>query len=325
MENFSYSRPATLREASAQLGTVPGKIVVMAGGTDLFGGEMKDNLLAPERVVHIKHLEELQGIRSGNGSLRIGASTLLADIVDSPLVQNQTPLLAMAAGHIGTVQIRNMATIGGNLCQRPRCWYYRNNFPCFKHGGDTCFSVAGENDFHAILEGGPSYIVHPSDSAPALVALGASVRILSATGAERTVPLDEFFVTPRENVRRENVLLPDEILTEVQVPNAPAESRAVYVKEMVREVWDFALCSVAAMVTLTGGVVQDARIVLGGVAPVPYRAAQAEAALRGKSLDEATAAAAGAAAVDGARPMSKNAYKVPLTRAVVKRALLSLA
>ena len=325
MENFNYSRPATLREASAQLGTEPGRIVVMAGGTDLFGGEMKDNLLAPEHVVHIKHLKELQGIRPGNGSLRVGASTLLADIVDSPIVQKQTPLLAMAAGHIGTVQIRNMATIGGNLCQRPRCWYYRNNFPCFKHGGDTCFSVAGENDFHAILEGGPSYIVHPSDSAPALVALGASVRIMSATGAERTVPLDEFFVTPRENVRRENVLLPDEILTEVQVPDAPAESRAVYVKEMVRETWDFALCSVAAMVTLRGGVVQDARIVLGGVAPVPYRAAQAEAALQGKSLDEATAAAAGAAAVDGARPMSKNAYKVPLTQAVVKRALLSLA
>jgi xanthine dehydrogenase YagS FAD-binding subunit len=325
MENFSYSRPTTLKEAAAQLSKQPGKILVMAGGTDLFAGEMKDNLLAPERVVHIKHLKELQGIRQGNGSLRIGASTLLADIVENPIIQKQTPLLALAASRIGTLQIRNMGTLGGNLCQRPRCWYYRNNFPCLKHGGNQCFSVNGENDFNAILEGGPSYIVHPSDSAPALVALGASVRIVNAAGGERTLPLNKFFVTPRENVRRENVLLPDEILAEVTVPNAPAGSKAVYVKEMVRETWDFALCSVAAMVTLKDGVVQDARIVLGGVAPVPYRAAKAEAALKGKALDEATATAAGIAAVEGARPLSNNAYKVPLTQAVLKRALLSLA
>ncbi|MEQ1573066.1 MAG: xanthine dehydrogenase family protein subunit M [Vicinamibacterales bacterium] len=324
MENFSYSRPATLKEATAQLGKEHGKIAIMAGGTDIYGGEMKDNLLAPERLVHIKHLKELQGIRQGTGSLRIGASTLLSDIVESPVVQKQAPLLAMAAGKIGTLQIRNMGTLGGNLCQRPRCWYYRNNYPCYKHGGNACFSAIGENDQHAILLGGPSFIVHPSDSAPALVALGASARIVSGTG-ERTVPLDKFFVTPRENVRRENVLLPNEILAEIDVPNAPAGSKAIYVKEMVREVWDFALCSVAAMVTLKDGVVQDARIVLGGVAPVPYRAVKAEAALKGKTLDEASATAAGLAAVDGARPLSKNAYKIPLTQAVVKRALLSLA
>ncbi len=324
MDNFSYSRPATLKEATAQLGKEHGKIAIMAGGTDIYGGEMKDNLLAPERLVHIKHLKELQGIRQGTGSLRIGASTLLSDIVESPVVQKQTPLLAMAAGKIGTLQIRNMGTLGGNLCQRPRCWYYRNNYPCYKHGGNACFSAIGENEQHAILLGGPSFIVHPSDSAPALVALGASARIVSGTG-ERTVPLDKFFVTPRENVRRENILLPNEILAEIVVPNAPAGSKAIYVKEMVREIWDFALCSVAAMVTLRDGVVQDARIVLGGVAPIPYRAVKAEAALKGKALDEVSATAAGVAAVDGARPLSKNAYKVPLTQAVVKRALLSLA
>jgi xanthine dehydrogenase YagS FAD-binding subunit len=285
---------------------------------------MKDNLLAPERLVHIKHLRELQGIRAGNAGLRIGAATLLADIVESPMVQQQTPLLAMAAGKVGTPQIRNMGTIGGNLCQRPRCWYFRNNYPCFKHGGNTCFSATGENEFHAILEGGPSYIVHPSDTAPALVALGASVRILGG-GRERTVPLDKFFVSPKQDPRRENILQPHEILTEVEVPNAPAGAKAVYVKEMVRETWDFAMCSVAAMLTIKDGVVQDARIVLGGVAPFPYRAVKAEAALQGKRLDEASAAAAGESAVDGARPLAKNAYKVPLTQAVVKRALLSLA
>lgn len=323
MNNFNYSRPATLKEATAQLGKEHGKVALLAGGTDLLG-EMKDNLLAPERLVHITHLRELQGIRPVGGGLRIGAATLLADIVESPAVQRQTPLLAMAAGQVGTPQIRNMGTIGGNLCQRPRCWYYRNNYPCYKHGGNVCFSATGENEFHAILEAGPSFIVHPSDTAPALVALGATARIAGG-GRERTVPLEKFFVGPRQDPRRENVLLANEILTEIEVPNAPPGSKAIYVKEMVREIWDFALCSVAAMVTVRDGIVQDARIVLGGVAPIPYRAVKAEAALIGKPLDDATARAAGAAAVDGARPLAKNAYKVPLTQAVVKRALLSLA
>ena len=323
MKNFSYSRPATLREASAQLGKEHDKVALLAGGTDLLGS-MKDDLVAPERLVFIKPLKELQGIRPGPAGLRIGAATTLVDIVESTAVQQQTPLLAMAAGKIGTLQVRNMATIGGNLCQRPRCWYFRNNYPCYKHGGNVCFSVIGENDYNAILEGGPSFIVHPSDTAPALVALGATVRIGGGV-RERMVPIDKFFVTPRQNPQRENVLLPNEILTAIDVPNAPAGSKAVYVKEMVREVWDFALCSVAAMVTVNNGVVQDARIVLGGVAPIPYRALKAEAALKGKPLDEASAAAAGVAATDGARPLTKNAYKVPLTQAVVKRALLSLA
>ena len=323
MDNFIYNRPATVKEAASLLGKEHGKIMLLAGGTDVLG-ELKDNLAAPERLVNIRHLKELQGIRAASGGLRIGAATLLADIADSSMVQQQIPLLAMAAGKVGTPQIRNMGTIGGNLCQRPRCWYYRNNYPCFKHGGNACFSAAGENDFHAILEGGPSFIVHPSDTAPALVALGATARI-SGGARERTVPLDKFFVTPKQDARRENILQPNEILTEIEVPNAPAGSKAIYVKEMVREIWDFALCSVAAMVTVQNGVVQDARIVLGGVAPIPYRAVKAEAALKGQPLNEASAAAAGVAATDGARPLAKNAYKVPLTQAVVKRALLSLA
>ena len=323
MDNFSYSRPATLREAAPLLDRERGKVALIAGGTDLLG-ELKDNLASPARLVTIRHLKDLQGIRAARGGLSIGAATLLADVVESPAVQQQAPLLAMAAGKVGTPQIRNMGTIGGNICQRPRCWYCRNNYPCFKHGGNVCFSATGENDYHAILEGGPSFIVHPSDTAPALVALGATVRI-ATRGRERTVPIDQFFVTPRQDPRRENILLPDEIVTAIDVPNAPAGSAAVYVKEMVREVWDFALCSVAAMVTVRNGVVQDARIVLGGVAPIPYRALKAEAAITGRPLDDASAAAAGAAAVDGARPLAKNGYKVPLTQAVVKRALLSLA
>jgi xanthine dehydrogenase YagS FAD-binding subunit len=241
--------------------------------------------------------------------------------VESGAVQ-QVPLLATAVGKIGTPQIRNMGTIGGNVCQRPRCWYYRNNYPCYKHGGNTCFSVIGENDFHAILGAGPSHIVHPSDAAPALV---AKARITGGA-RDRVVPFDRlFFVTPKQDVRRENVLLPSEILAEIEVPNAPAGAVATYVKEMVREVFDFPLCSVAAMVTLRNGVVEDARIVLGAVAPIPYRALKAEAVLRGKALDDASADCRGRAAVEGAVPLSKNGYKVPLTQAMVTRALLSLA
>jgi xanthine dehydrogenase YagS FAD-binding subunit len=323
MDNFSYSRPATLKDATALLGKERGKIALLAGGTDLLG-ELKDHLASPERLVNIRNIKELQGITTGKGNLTIGAATLLADIAESPMVQKDTPLLAMAAGKVGTPQIRNMGTLGGNLCQRPRCWYYRNNYPCFKHGGNACFSAAGENDYHAILEGGPSFIVHPSDTAPALVALGASARIVTGS-SERLVPLDKFFVTPKQDATRENVLLPNEVLMEITVPNQQPGSKSVYIKEMVREIWDFALCSVAATVTVQNGVVQDARIVLGGVAPIPYRALKAEAAIKGKPLDEASCAAAGLAAVDGARPLAKNAYKVPLTQAVVKRALLSLA
>jgi xanthine dehydrogenase YagS FAD-binding subunit len=323
MDNFNYSRPATLKEAATLLDRERGKAALIAGGTDLLG-ELKDGLASPARLVAVRQLKELQGIRAMRGGLTIGAATLLADVVESAAVRQQAPLLAMAAGKVGTPQIRNMGTIGGNICQRPRCWYYRNNYPCFKHGGNTCFSALGENDYHAILEGGPSFIVHPSDTAPALVALGATVRI-ATRGRERAVPIDRFFVTPRQDPTRENILQADEIVTAIDVPDAPAGSAAIYVKEMVREVWDFALCSVAAMVTVRNGVVHDARVVLGGVAPIPYRALKAEAALIGRPLDQASATAAGIAAVDGARPLAKNGYKVPLTQAVVTRAVLSLA
>ena len=296
---------------------------IIAGGTDLIPS-MRQKLFEPQYVLDIRHIAELKGIREQGSAVEVGALTSLSAIEQSTLLRQRYPVLIEAAATVASPLLRNMGTIGGNLCQRPRCWYYRNNFPCYKHGGNTCFSAAGENDYHAILEGGPSYIVHPSDSAPALVALGATARIASGS-RERTVPMEKFFVTPRENVRRENVLQPNEILTAIDVPNAPAGSKAVYVKEMVREIWDFALCSVAAMVTVKDGVVSDVRIVLGGVAPVPYRALKAEAALTGKPLSEANATAAGIAATEGARPLAKNAYKVPLTQAVVKRALLSLA
>ena len=326
MDNFSYSRPATLKDAAADLAKekAHGRVMLLAGGTDLLGA-MKDNLAAPERLVSLTHVKELQGIRPVAAGLRIGAATLLVDIAESAVVQEKAPLLAMAAGKVGTPQIRNMGTLGGNLCQRPRCWYYRNNYPCYKHGGNTCFSALGENDYHAILDAGPSFIVHPSDTASALVALGASARIVGAGNRERVVPMDTFFVLPRDNVRRENVLLPDEILAEIMVPTAASGSKAVFVKEMVREVWDFPLCSVAAMVTLQNGVVQDARIVLGGVAPIPWRVPAAENYLVGKTLGAEVLAETGKIALAEAKPLEKNAYKVPLTQTLVRRAVAKAA
>src|SRR5216117_3147868 len=212
MDNFSYSRPATLRDAANQLGKEHGKIALIAGGTDLLG-EMKDNLASPERIVSIRHLAELQGVRASGTGLRIGAATLLADIVENPMVQERMPLLAMAAGKVGTPQIRNMGTIGGNLCQRPRCWYFRNNFPCYKHGKNGSSLIPnGENKFHAILgNSGPAYFVSASSLGPALVALGAKVKLVSAKGS-REVDAEKFFVTPMNDASREIALMPNELL-----------------------------------------------------------------------------------------------------------------
>jgi len=225
------------------------------------------------------------------------------------------------------VQIRNAGTVGGNLCQRPRCWYYRHEQAvCIKKGGSECFSYSGMNKYNAILGGGPSYIVHPSDLAPALVALGAEVTLKSKRG-ERVMPLEQFFTLPSEgSVLRENVLQPDEILTRVRVP-APqgAGWRSTYIKFKERGSYDFALVSVALAARLEGGVIKEARLVLGGVAPIPWRCSKAEKALVGRKLDAETSALAGKVALEGAQPLTYNAYKVPLAQGLITKALRAMA
>jgi xanthine dehydrogenase YagS FAD-binding subunit len=233
-------------------------------------------------------------------------------------------VLAEAADSVATLQIRNVGTVGGNLAQRPWCWYFRNGFPCYKAGGDRCFSAGGENQLHAILGGGPSYIVHPSDLAPAIVALDATIGIAGPNG-ERAVPASEFFVLPRQDARHENVLADDELIVGVEVPMLGPGTRSTYRKIMDREAWTHALASAAVVLQMDRDVCRRARIVLGGVAPVPWRVPAAEALLVGQRVTADVARRVGEAAVADARPLAKNAYKVPLTRKLVERTVLELA
>ncbi|HMB79308.1 MAG TPA: FAD binding domain-containing protein, partial [Vicinamibacterales bacterium] len=225
-----------------------------------------------------------------------------------------------AAEGVATPQIRNAATLAGNICQRPWCWYYRNGFNCLKNGGTTCYSISGENQFHAIFGGGPSYIVHPSDTAPALVALDATFRIAGPAG-ERDVPAGEFFALPTADASRENVLKDGEVLASITLPPARKLARSTYHKILDREAWTHAVVSAAVMLDIEKGVCQRARVVLGGVAPIPWRLPEVEKMLTGQRLTPELAARAGEAAVSGARPLAKNGYKVPMVRAMVTRTL----
>ncbi len=299
---------------------------VISGGTDVIGA-MKDRLQDHDfkTLVHIKDVPGLNQITFDNGTLHIGAAATVADVESNQVVQQKYPLLSQAASQVASPQIRNMGTIGGNVNQRPRCWYYRNeSYNCYKKGGDFCFAVTGENQYHAVLGGELCYIVHPSDTAPALVALNASARIVSDSG-ERTVPFEQYFTGPRIDVRRENILGPTDILAEILIPEPAAGSKGVYLKIRERSVWDFATVSVAVQLTSNNGTVDDARVVLGGVAPTPVRVANAEALLKGKPIDDALAQQVAAAAFVGARPMTNNGYKVDMGKELVRRALLTLA
>ena len=315
MKAFEWASPASVEEAVRLLASAPAArdpeeaARPLAGGQDLLT-TMKDYLTRPTRVVNLKGIRGLDRVEGdGKRGLRVGALVTLAQLEEHAVVRRDFPALAEAAHSVATQQIRNLGTVGGNLCQRPRCWYYRlEEAVCIKKGGSECFAVKGENKYNAIFGGGPSYIVHPSDLAPALVALGASVAVAGADG-RRTVPLEKFFTLPSEgSVRRENVLRNDEIITEVQVPASAFAARSTYLKFKERESLDFALSAVAAAVELgPGGAVRRARIVLGGVAPVPWRVPKAEEFLKGKALSAGALEGAARLALEGAEPLSKNA------------------
>jgi len=323
LQQFEYINPTSIEEALAALSKDNAK--VMAGGTDLLGG-MKDNMQDHRFnvLVDIKNIPNMAYVRENGNRIEIGAATKVQDVADDPLIKEKLPVLAQAAGIVASPQIRNVGTLGGNIAQRPRCWYYRHElFNCYKKGGDFCFAVTGNNKYHAILEGELCYIVHPSDTAPALMALNASAKIVSPAG-EKVVPFDEFFIGPRVDVLRENILGPQDILTEVQVPVPEANTKGVFLKYKERGVWDFALVSVAAVGVINGGVWTDGRVVLSGVAPVPYAAGAADEYLKGKTLDRSTAIEAAERALIGARPLTDNAFKVDIARGMIQRALLSL-
>jgi xanthine dehydrogenase YagS FAD-binding subunit len=326
MKAFTNTPAKDLKDAVAiaQRARANGDAVAFAGGGSDLLGMMKDRLVTPDVLVYLKSIKNLDAISASGRGLTIGGLTTLDALSRDAAVQQQCRVLAEAAGTVATPQIRHVATLAGNICQRPWCWYYRNGFKCLKNGGTTCYSVAGENQFHAIFGGGPSYIVHPSDTAPALVALDARFRIAGPAG-ERTVAASDFFTLPKENPSRENVLKDDEVLAGVVVPLPPAGTRSTYRKVMDREAWTHALVSAAVVLQMDGDVCRSARIVLGGVAPIPWRVPDAERLLQGQRITLELAARAGDASVAGARPLGGNGYKVPMTRSLVARAVDELA
>jgi len=295
---------------------------VVAGGSEYLQ-LMKDRVVTPQYLINLKTIPGLNYIREERNGFRIGALTTLTDIEEHKGIQEKLLLLSEAAAEAASPQIRNAGTIGGNICQRPFCWYFRSaSFTCLRKGGEICYAVAGDNRYHAILGGGPSYIVHPSDMAPPLIALGARIKITGPSG-EKVIPLEKFFVLPQVDTKRENILAADEIVTEIQIPHPKPGSKGFFHKVRERQAWDHAIVSVSTVVQSKGGICQDARVVLGGVAPVPWRAPKAEDSLRGKKVDESSVQKVAEIALEGARPMKDNIYKVALAKSLIQRALLA--
>jgi xanthine dehydrogenase YagS FAD-binding subunit len=322
LPKFTYARPATLDEAHTVLDNHPARI--HGGGTDLIGC-LRDGILSADTVVSLSAIDELRGIREApNGGLHIGATTTIADVAADATILKRYPGLAEAAASVASPQLRNQGTVAGNLCQKPRCWYYRGDFDCLRKGGDLCYAYAGENRYHCIFGGELCYIVHPSDTAPMLAALGAVCRV-TGSGAGRSVAVESLHVPPSEDPQREIVLEADEIITEIVVPPPAKGHRSSYRKARTRGAWDFALAGVALSLAFDGDTVADASVFLSGVAPVPWRASGVEKAITGKALDATTIAAAANAAVEGAEPLSDNGYKVALVQGLVAEQLEAIA
>ena len=322
MVRFELTKPKTTAEARELAAGKPGS-VFKAGGIDLLD-HLKEHLTEPRRVVDLRAAKGLDEIVAlPGGGVRIGATVTLAKVAAHEAIRRTHPALAEACGSAASPQIRNVATIGGNVLQRPRCWYYRlESYKCLKKGGDVCFAIAGENRYHVIFGGGPVYAPHPSSAAVALVAYRAAFLVEGSKGT-RTLPAEEFFVLPDKDPTRENVLKPGEILLAVVLPQATSKSAYAEIRE--RAGFDWPLVSAAVALVVEGGVVVDARVVLGQIATIPWRSKAAEKALVGKPVGAATAEAAGRAAVAGAEPMSDNGYKVELTATLVRRVVASLA
>jgi xanthine dehydrogenase YagS FAD-binding subunit len=321
---FAYVNATSEKEAVAALGPDRDKIMLLAGGQDLLA-RMKDYVAEPDRVVNIKNALDATIVSTPDGGLKIGAAVKIADLAEHAQVGRLYPAIVKAAGEVGTPQIRNQGTVGGNINQRPRCWYFRNEeFVCLKKGGNRCFAPAGENQFHAIFGTGPTHIVHPSSLAVPAVAYGAKFRLVGP-GGERIVESRDYFTMPTmQNVRTENVLAPDEVFTHMILP-PPGNVKTGHYEVRYKSSHDWPIAFATVVLAMDGATIKSARVVMGAVAPVPWRAQAAEQALAGKRLDAATAAAAAEAALDGARPMSRNGYKVQVAKTAVKRAILQAA
>jgi xanthine dehydrogenase YagS FAD-binding subunit len=326
MRPFTNANAKDLQQAIAVLkqAQASGRSAALAGGGSDLLGMMKERLVAPDVVVSLRSIKGLDQVKAGpGGGVTIGGQITLDALANQAAIRSRYAVLAEAAQDVATPQIRNVATLAGNVCQRPWCWYYRNGFTCLKNGGTTCYSINGENEFHAIFGGGPSYIVHPSDTAPALVALDATFQIAGPDG-ERTMKAADFFTLPTVDAARENVLRDGDVLATITLPAAVKERRSTYHKVLDREAWTHAVVSAAVVLDMDKDVCRSARIVLGGVAPIPWRVPEVEKVLVGQRITKELAAKAGELAVAGARPLVKNGYKVPLTRAMVARTIEAL-
>ena len=322
MRPFEILSPTTLDAARRALGQRDGESAILAGGTDVLG-EIKEGTTSPDALIDITGVEGLGGISFSDHGASIGSLVTLAQIEDDENIRANYPALSQAAESVATPQIRNVGTLGGNLCQRPRCWYYRSPlFDCLKKGGDTCFAVSGLNKYHAIFGGDGCHIVHPSDTAVALTALDASVEIYGAQGLRQT-RISGFFVGPETNMLSETALDSGEIVTRVLLPPAN-DASSIYLKAKERQAYDFALVSVAGSIAVEDGVITNARFALGGVAPVPYPLPGVADAIVGSLIADVNAPELGRVAVRDARPMTDNAYKVRLSSNLVSRAISTL-
>lgn len=322
MEPFEWTEPSSVEDTIPQLSE---RRVLKAGGMDLLD-LMKEGLSAPERLVSLRRIAGLDRIElSPQGDLLLGPRVTLAQLAASDQVREHAAALHDAAGHAATPQSRNMATLGGNLLQRPRCWYFRSaDFICKKNGGNVCFAQHGENQYHAVFDNAACAMVHPSSPSTALTALDAKVELRGPKGG-RVVPIEDFFVSPEEVIETETVRRPDEMIVGIRMATGN-KRKSAYIKQGQRESFDWPLVDVAvSWVPGASGGLQDVRVVLGAVAPAPRRARGAEALLEGQRLDEATAAAAGEAALAGATPLAKNGYKLRLIQTLVRRALMAAA
>jgi len=321
MRSFEYLSPTNTKQATSLLGASWGQTEIIAGGTDLLA-LMKEDVVTPKRIVNIKEIQELRGVRSTAQGLRIGSLTTLAELAEDDGIRKSHPALAEAIHEAASPQIRNMATLGGNLCQRPRCWYFRNGLgllPKDETGKDLV--TDGENRYHAILgNDGPAKFVSPSTIVPVLIAYNATIRLEGPKG-KRELPLTKFYVVPKTESEREHDLRPNEIVTEVLVP--PAEGwKVAHYEIRQKAAFDWPLAVAAVALKTDGSTVQSARVVLGQVAPIPWLSPPAEAALKGHAISEDSAKNAGAAAVKNAKPLSQNSHKVHLAQVAVKRGIL---
>jgi xanthine dehydrogenase YagS FAD-binding subunit len=324
MPAFELFQPASADDAVALLAQHGSDAWVMAGGQDSFDW-LKDRIKRPKVVIDLSQVSGMKGVRDLDGGVEIGAMTTLTELVGDPLIGERFPVLAEAARLVASPQIRNQGTIGGNVSQDTRCWYYRSGFPCYRAGGNICYAdtPTAINREHAILGADRCVAVSPSDTAPVMVALEAQM-VIRSSGGERVVNAEDYFIGPGIDITRMTVLRPGELLTAIRIPSTWAGAEHYFEKVRDRPVWDFPLVNIAAVKVLNGGTIERMRIALNGVAAHPWRLAQVEAAIAGKPADEGTAEMAGAMAVEGAFPLRYNGYKVPLMRNLVKRAIRSV-